>query len=153
MTSRAALLVCLCLGCTAAKSNQSPDAAATPDALQCPDNDAPAGSHLACHIVLFLDQAGLTASQRVEDAATLRESGAEASLLARGWIRQPDDAGKRVYALGHPAIHEDGQRALFGSDGSVELSTLVSANGGFVEVIDLAPDGSVLQNDVEHVPV
>lgn len=145
-------IACLACACGGPSGADGPDAGLDAP-TSCPDNDPPVGSQLTCHMVLFLGQAGFGPGQVVVDAAALRASGAEPDLVARGFVRQPDQAGDRVYELGQPVLHGDGQRALFHADGSVELVTMASANGGFVEDIRLGSDGSVAQNDVEHVPV
>jgi hypothetical protein len=100
----------------------------------------------------FLVDAGIEASAILDDASALHATDAEAVLFLHGFVRQPDSDGYHIYDLGHPALHDDGKRALFASDGTITLVTFVSENDGFVQTIKLDANGAVIANTIEHIP-
>src|SRR5262249_15563497 len=69
----------------------------------CPNPDNPIGAKITCHMIAFITLAGVPAASIVVDGSVLLAPGAEAPLLAAGFVEAPAAAGYRaIYELSHP---------------------------------------------------
>ena len=105
---------------------------------------------MACHMLSFLADAGLTKNTGIiEDATTLLHTNVESSLVARGWEREAD----RLYSIGdNPTLYGDGQRVKLGPDTTELITFATSGELAFVEEIVLDSYGQVITNIVTRLP-
>ena len=74
---------------------------------------------------------------------------AEVRLLGRGFSRQVDSDGRRVYAFGHAQRYGAGQRVMLERGGGGMLITFARAE---VQIIEVKPGGQVQRNTVQSLP-
>ncbi len=79
------------------------------------------------NIKLFVYQTLLKVglSRPVTDVRELVKPGAEADLLNRGFHREPDSKGIRLYLLGLESLGNNGQRVAYFKNGTVDLASVI----------------------------
>ncbi|MHB2021422.1 MAG: hypothetical protein ACYCW6_31200 [Candidatus Xenobia bacterium] len=88
-------------------------------------------------------------SRLLQDATELAGPDAEVRLLGRGFIRQPDSDGRRVYTFGQAYRYGAGQRVVLERGGGGMLITFA---GREVQIIEIKPGGLVERNSVQSLP-
>ena len=96
----------------------------------------------------WLLQNSLHDSRLVPDALELAGPDAEVRLLGRGFSRQIDSDGRRVYAFGRAHLYGAGQRVTLERGGGGMLITFA---GREVQIIEVKPGGQVQRNTLQSL--